>query len=106
MVEVKVMRYEGEAMRMVPMDDRWWVFAQDAARQIDARKNWEMLFTDAPDEEKRFASVTPGHLVRLVSARYLIRRLNNSQNYAHARYRTWLEAWKIVSGAKDLSGSS
>lgn len=91
---------------MVLLENRWWVFAQDAAGKVDERMNEEKLFANTPDGEKRFASVAPGRPMRLVSARYLIRRLENSQNYDHARFRAWLKAWKIISGAKNWSGSS
>jgi hypothetical protein len=57
---------------MVFLENRWWVFAQDAASKIDERMNEEKLFANTPDGEKRLASVASGRTVRAVSARYLI----------------------------------
>ena len=106
MPKVKVMHYEGEPMRMVFIENRWWVFAQDASDKIDDRMNEEKLFANTPEDEKRLAHIASGRPVRVVSARHLIRRLENSLNYDRARFRAWLKAWKIISGAKSANGGS
>jgi prophage antirepressor-like protein len=102
-IKIEHIHYESRSIRLVLVDDRWWVFAENAATQISAQLSPEKLFNEAPDSERRRMHLAPGPPVRLVSARYLIRRLRKSDHFDHVRFRAWLKAWKIVSGHQDLS---
>jgi len=103
MAAIETIRYDSHTVRLVLLDGRWWVFAEDAAIQLDARISPTKLFDEASADERLRKSLTVGPPAYLVSARYLIRRLKKSQKLDHARFRAWLKAWKIISGAPDLS---
>ena len=106
MTKVVGIRHEDHTIRLVLLDGRWWVFCDDAAPQIDQHLSPQRLFADAPEKERRIASVNADPPTNLVSARYLLRLLHKSQRMDHSRFRAWLRAWKIVSGAVDLSGET
>jgi hypothetical protein len=62
------------------------------------------LFDEALEGERLKRSLMGGLPASLVSARHLIDRLQKSEKVAHTKFRAWLKAWKVVSGAKDHSG--
>ena len=104
MATIETVHYDSQSVRLVLLDGRWWVFAEDAAIPLDARMSPTELFDEAPTDERLRKSLTAGPQVYLVSARYLIRRLQKSQKFDHSRFRAWLKAWKIVTGVQDRGG--
>jgi prophage antirepressor-like protein len=104
MVKIETIRYENRTIRLILLDGRWWVPAQDAVPFFDTPMSADMLFANAPQDERRFDHFTGGIPSDLLSARYLIRRLSRSQKSRQSYFRAWLKAWKVVTGTADYSG--
>ncbi|PWB84636.1 MAG: hypothetical protein C3F11_00275 [Methylocystaceae bacterium] len=75
------------------------MFCADAAPQIDAGLNQEVLYTSAPERERRIVRMKFGFFAYLVSARYLLYRLHKDETTNRNRFRAWLRAWDVVSDA-------
>ena len=99
MTRVERLRFDDQTIRLALIANRWWVFCEDAAPQIDSRLMPEELFVNAPEWEREFMSVGKDSCAYLVSARYLLYWLHRSEATNHNRLRAWLYAWKIISEA-------
>ncbi len=103
MVRIESIRYDNRSLRLVLLEERWWIPVEDAASQLGERSNTLDIFTAAPENERIRQPLGTGAPAKLVSVRYLIRRLKKSERPDQARFRVWLKSWKIVSGVPDYS---
>jgi hypothetical protein len=101
--KVEVVHYGNQTVRLSQFDGRWWVFAHDAAIQLGAGFNWSKLYMEAPEGEKLSKGLPGTRPEQWVSAIYVMQKLKIKDTPAHAKFRAWLEAWKIVNHARDHS---
>jgi hypothetical protein len=94
MVRVEKVRHGDNDLRLVWLENRWWVYAEDAAAQAGPPK--QTFYDGAPESERRLLSLTPGPPAPLVSTRHLVAQLEDTSNDRLARFRAWLKAWKVI----------
>lgn len=104
MPRFEILDYEGRPVRLVFMNSRWWIFADDAAPLVRTDLSAEELFEDAADDERQAANLMNSkRIAYLVSARQIMRLLYEGDSSNQHRVRAWLRAWKIVTGSEDRS---
>ena len=99
MVRVEELRFDDHTIRLALLENRWWIFCDDAAPQIDLHLSPAKLFADTPEGERRIASTGADSFAYLVSARHLLYWLHKGETTNHNRLRAWLRAWKVISDA-------
>lgn len=99
MKKIEELHFESQKIRLMRLGRVWWVFCADAAPRIDSGLSQEDLYASAPESERRIVSVGSGFLAYLVSARYLLTRMQENEAIDRDRFRAWLRAWKVVSEA-------
>ncbi len=104
MPRLDVLDYEGRPARLVLMNSRWWIFADDAAPLVRSDLSAEELFDDAADDERQTSNLMNSkRTAHLFSARQIMRLLYEGDSPNQHRVRAWLRAWKIVTGSEDRS---
>jgi prophage antirepressor-like protein len=101
MPRFEILDYEGRPVRLVLMNDRWWIFADDAAQLVCADASAEELFEDAAEDERQTTNLMNPKHAHLVSARQIMHLLREGDSPKQHRLRAWLRAWRIVTGSED-----
>ena len=81
MVRVEELRFDDHTIRLALLENRWWIFCDDAAPQIDQHLSAEKLFADTPERERQIREHR-GELVRIsrigaVFASLVVQRRDN-----------------------------
>jgi hypothetical protein len=82
-VKVEKVCYGDNDLRLVWMENRWWIYAEDAAAQDGPAK--QTFYDGAPESERRLLSLAAGLPTRLVSTRHLVALLEETSNDRLAR---------------------
>jgi prophage antirepressor-like protein len=98
MPRLETLHYDGEPVRLVFIEGRWWLNAEDAASLLSCGMSGCQLLERAGEEERLKSAIGP-----VVSARYVLGLLRESDKPNRFRLKAWLRAWKIVSAAESRS---
>jgi prophage antirepressor-like protein len=103
MPRLETLHYDGEPVRLVFIEGRWWLNTEDAASLLSCGMSGCQLFEHAGETERRKAICMQPAIGPVISARYVIELSRESDKPNRFRLKAWLRAWKIVSASESRS---
>lgn len=101
---IEKLKFDGHVIRLLRVGNAWWIHADDAGRVLTpmfgSRERAEAFINETEAHARHVIPPSVKTITgEVISTRSVVERLALIGRPPLQRFRTWLEAWKIIGGA-------